>query len=157
MDEIIHLLKTAAQWVQAKGIEQWGHLLTGEEDAKIQSDIQSDTTYVVEQNNQLVATFNLSNQQNEWDICMWGHREDNAFYLHRFAVGSRYHGKGIGKQILQWMDNQLTGTNCFLRLDCVADNSGLNQLYKHAGFVYLKQKDIDGDLFSLYQKSFVKS
>src|SRR5690606_27008758 len=91
---IIDVLKAAAKWVQAKGINQWGYLLAGGEDLEIKSDILAGDTYIVENEiKDIVATFNMSSKQNEWDIEMWGKRADNAYYIHRLAVHENYHHK----------------------------------------------------------------
>ncbi|WP_026908621.1 GNAT family N-acetyltransferase [Paucisalibacillus globulus] len=155
LESILELLKSAAKWVQAKGINQWGYLLDGGEDQEIEADILAGNTYIIENKNvEVVATFNFSNEQNEWDIEMWGKRNDHAFYIHRLAVSQNHHNQQIGKRLLIWIDENHTIENGFIRLDCVGNNQALNKIYQNSGFQFIGHIGEGNDKFSLYEKAF---
>ncbi|WP_042142344.1 GNAT family N-acetyltransferase [Paucisalibacillus sp. EB02] len=157
LGSVLDLLKSAAKWVQDKGIDQWGYLLEGGEDHEIEADILAGNTYIMEnENKEMVATFNFSNEQNEWDVDMWGKRNDNAFYIHRLAVSQLHHNKQIGKRLLAWMDENHTIENGFIRLDCVGNNEALNKFYLDAGFRFMGHIGEGNDKFSLYEKAFLR-
>ncbi|MFP7296844.1 GNAT family N-acetyltransferase [Neobacillus niacini] len=132
--KIIKLLKQAAQWIKGKEINQWRFLLEGNQDEEIKQDILNDKTYMVLNGNEIVATFTLLSEQSEWDRDLWGDENSSkSVYLHRLAVNPSYMKKGIGKSILDWVQNNISGTE-YLKLDCVAENSKLNNFYKNNGF-----------------------
>lgn len=148
---VIRLLKNSAEWIRQKGMSQWGYLLEGGEDEEIARDIKAGTTYLVKDSDEnIVATFNFSSEQNDWDIDMWGKRTDKAHYLHRLAVSENYRHQKIGSRLLRWMDEQSDG---LIRLDCVANNPALNELYRNAGFTLIGLKGEGDNTFSLYEKA----
>jgi GNAT superfamily N-acetyltransferase len=154
-ESILDVLKSAARWVQDKGVDQWGYLLEGGEDQEIEADILAGNTYIMENEyKEIVATFNFSNKQNEWDVDMWGQRNDNAFYIHRLAVNQQHHNKQIGKRLLAWIDENHMIKDGFIRLDCVGNNQALNQFYLDAGFQFIGHIGEGNDKFSLYEKAF---
>ncbi|WP_088051101.1 GNAT family N-acetyltransferase [Virgibacillus dakarensis] len=150
---VLQLLKDAANWLKAKEIPQWGYLGSGGEDEEIKQDILAGTTYVVEDvQANIVATFNLSPKQNDWDMEMWGKRDDKGYYLHRLAVDRGCRNQQIGKRLLRWIDDYLLIDDGYLRLDCVAANSVLNDYYQRAGFTFVGYIGAGDDKFSRYEK-----
>ncbi|MCM3690877.1 GNAT family N-acetyltransferase [Neobacillus niacini] len=132
--EIINLLKQTAQWIKENKINQWRFLLEGNQDEEIKQDILNEKTYIVLKGNEVLATFTLLSEQSEWDRHLWGDDPSSkSVYLHRLAVSSTYMKRGMGKSILDWVQNNVGGTE-YLKLDCVAENRKLNNFYKNNGF-----------------------
>lgn len=146
------ILKGAADWLEEKGVGQWSYLRSGGEDEEIRQDILVGTTYIVEDGKTAVATFNFSPVQNNWDVEMWGERQDQAYYVHRLAVARDWHHRQIGRKLLQWLDENLEGKTHRIRLDCVADNPALNAFYQQAGYEFIGYAGEGEDRFSLYEK-----
>ncbi|QGS68018.1 hypothetical protein CV093_02960 [Oceanobacillus sp. 143] len=71
-ESVIRLLQDTASNLQKKGVLQWEYLLQGEDTKEIEQGILAGTTYVAEANGKMVATFNFSSKQNDWDITLWG-------------------------------------------------------------------------------------
>ncbi|HLR60953.1 MAG TPA: GNAT family N-acetyltransferase [Lentibacillus sp.] len=151
--EVIRMLRDAAKWLIDKGIHQWDFYLTDEAALEVREAIKAGTTYLVKNKDDgPVATFNLSQSQNGLDTRLWGNRDDESLYLHRLAIDKNYRHKHIGKRLLRWIqENSQTGNNV-LRLDCVADNPGLNQFYVNAGFAFSGYAEAMGIQFSMYEK-----
>ncbi|ESU32953.1 hypothetical protein G3A_07880 [Bacillus sp. 17376] len=61
--------------------------------------------------------------------------------MHRLAVLPVHIGKGFGKELLNWIEKSFSTDKTYLKLDCVADNSKLNQFYLANGFHYLGETD----------------
>ncbi len=104
---------------------------------------------MVQKSGELITTFTLSERQSEWDRHIFG--EDmprNSIYLHRLAVVPKYMGKGIGKEIVNWIEENCSIDKEYLLLDCVASNERLNRFYIENGFDYLGETD----RHSKYQK-----
>ncbi|TXL61733.1 GNAT family N-acetyltransferase [Cerasibacillus terrae] len=152
---IFQMLHDIAVILEQKGICQWTNFLEKEAITEVRAGVLANTTYIVEdKQNKLVATFNYSNKQNDWDMALWGKRQDNAFYIHRLAVHPKFRHQQIGYRLLQWMDKNHALENGYIRLDCVRDNQVLNQFYKKAGYVLQGIKQLEGVTFSLYEKDF---
>jgi hypothetical protein len=133
-NKIINLLKQTAQWIKENKINQWRFLLEGNQDEEIKQDILNEKTYIVLKGNEMVATFTLLSQQSEWDRHLWGDDSSSkSVYLHRLAVSTPYMKRGMGKSILDWVQNNVSGSE-YLKLDCVAENRKLNTFYKNNGF-----------------------
>ncbi|MFD1850801.1 GNAT family N-acetyltransferase [Oceanobacillus bengalensis] len=154
IEDIIELLQDVARWLESKGIMQWEYLLTGEENEEIKKDIVAGRTYLVEYAGEIAATFNFSSLQNDWDIELWGKRNDLAYYIHRLAVKREFQRQQLGKKILNWIDANIQLKGGYVRLDCIANNPVLNKFYQEAGFTFVRHVGEGEDKFSTYEKSY---
>lgn len=132
-DEVIKMLKEIAQWMKDNDIDQWGFLLEGGDDQEIAQAISSQETYIITKDDDLIGTFTLLPNQGGWDKHIWGEDSSNSLYLHRLSIKPEHMNKGVGRSILDWIYNNVSGQD-FLKLDCVADNTKLNDFYKNYGF-----------------------
>jgi GNAT superfamily N-acetyltransferase len=136
--EILELLKERASHLKQKGSQQWSFLLTGEEDAEILGLVNTGLFYKIttENSNELIATFMLSNQQEEWDIHLWGEEtNEKIVYLHKLAVALSHKGEGVGDYLVEWIKNHIRGQGLLkIRLDCVAGSEKLRKFYGKHGF-----------------------
>jgi len=149
IDSIMKLLKGIARWMKENEIHQWQFLLQGGDDEEIIQAVKNQDTYLILNGNEVVATFTLSDEQSEWDKELWGENvEGDSLYLHRLAVNRSYMNKGIGKDILSWIQENGSFNGKDLKLDCVASNQKLNQFYRENGFAYVGETN----RFSKYQK-----
>ncbi|WP_249871370.1 GNAT family N-acetyltransferase [Oceanobacillus saliphilus] len=155
-EAVIKILRDAAIHLNEKGIVQWEYLRSGNENDEMKRAISDGETYVVESKYGLAATFNLSAKQNEWDMEMWGKRNDHAYYIHRLAVAENARNKQVGKKILAWLDNNILLKDGYIRLDCVANNAVLNDYYRQAGFTFIAYAGEGENRFSLYEKAFLR-
>ncbi len=129
--QVHHLLKTLAEWMKDTKINQWSFLLEGEDD-ELKEWIFEGLTFIVEKDEELIATFTLLPEAGEWDKHIWG--DDlpaNTSYLHRLAISPEYMRQGIGQKVIEWISTREIHR---IRLDCVADNKKLNQFYENNGF-----------------------
>ena len=134
-EQVIDLLKDSARWLHANHIDQWSYLRNGGEDDEIREAIHNQQTYVLKIDNKIVGTFTLYDKPNEWDTYIWGSLQDDAIYLHRFAVIREDKYKGYGAKIIRWIETEWSGLGKkFIRLDCVAGNEKLNKYYQGTGF-----------------------
>jgi len=152
-DVIIGLLKNVAEWLKLNHIDQWGYLRSGEADQEIRDCIKNNKTYVAKLHNKIVGTFTIYEQQNEWDSYIWGDVPDDAIYIHRLAVDREASGKGIGRELLHWIEKNYPAENKkWIRLDCVAGNERLNRYYREQGYTFV---GITHD-HSKYEKPFTR-
>ncbi|MHC8514600.1 GNAT family N-acetyltransferase [Sporosarcina sp. ITBMC105] len=129
---VTQLLKEVAAWLKIKEVNQWGFLLAGGEDEEIRQAILDGATYAVWLDGELIATFTLYATQSEWDQHIWGSEDhEDVLYLHRLAIRPAYMGKGIGQELLEWIEVNLDKT---IRLDCVSNHPKLRTFYTENGF-----------------------
>lgn len=139
--QIVHLLKGVAAWLKSEEIDQWSYLLSGGEDDEIERAILNKETYVAEYDKKLLGTFTISSVQSEWDVDIWGERQDSSLYLHRLAVSTDYKGDGLGSEMIRWMEETFADQYIYLRLDCVSNNPKLNQFYQTCGYKLVGSTD----------------
>lgn len=134
-EQIMSLLRELALWFKSKNSDQWSHFLLDNAEEEIASSIQKQETYVLEQEGKLIGTFSVLTVQNSWDKQIWGWESNShSLYVHRLAIRLKFQGRGLGKKVLNWIENQVSGQVDFIRLDCVKNNDALNKFYLAAGF-----------------------
>ncbi|MBD8069819.1 GNAT family N-acetyltransferase [Bacillus sp. PS06] len=150
---IIKILKQIAQWMKDHDINQWRFLLAGGDDEEIEQAIINQETYIVLKDNDIVATFTLLSTQSEWDQHIWGKETSStSLYIHRLAIIPPYMKKGLGKRLLNWIQDHASDYE-YLRLDCVSENRKLNTFYKDNDFELIGVTDGH----SKYQKRIKKN
>ncbi|MBS4172913.1 GNAT family N-acetyltransferase [Bacillus sp. FJAT-49736] len=141
-NRLIQFLKDIAQWLKDMEVDQWQYLLGGGEDGEIAAAVSAQYTYIVLKDKEIIATFTLAPTPSDWDHHIFGKETDNdSLYLHRLAVSPSYMGKGLGKNILQWIPENIETEKGYIKLDCVAHNVKLNRFYQNNGFDYIGETD----------------
>jgi protein-tyrosine phosphatase len=149
-DLLIEIHEDAARWLWSRGIHQW-EPGTFPRDRLIAS-IERGEVYAVWLDGAPVGMAILQ----EADEDTWGARPDDALYLQGLRVLRASAGRGIGRAILGWAEEQVTARGrIYLRLDCMADNAKLRAYYKDAGFRCVGEETDEDDpswRVSLYEK-----
>lgn len=150
--DIMDILLGIARWLHSKGSNQWAGLLEGEDSHDMLGSISRGEVFVFKENGFCVGTVILKKRASQWDEDLWGENDEqlgSAVYLHRLAVSRDYTGKGLGGEILHWVENgiQFKGKNR-IRLDCIANNEILNSYYPRYGYSFMGE--VKG--FSKYEK-----
>ena len=135
-DSVRSILLEAAQWIHAKGIDQWRISEFTKE--HVLDNIQDGDVFLAYDGSVPVGAVILRRQPGPFDRQIWGEgADDHAAYVHRLAIRTKYHGQGLGGQILGWAeDESVRAGMAYLRLDCMADNEALNRYYQRFGFVH---------------------
>jgi len=90
--------------------------------------LEADQTWLVHADEEVVGTLTVDH-----DDPAWSDQPANAAYVHRMAVTR--HGAALGTWLLAWVGDQAhTAGREAIRLDCVADNTGLCAYYERHGF-----------------------
>lgn len=147
-EDILNMLKAAAQWMVDKGIRQWSPDQFKLED--IFAYFEDREVYMALDGNTPAGFYTLQSSDPQY----WGQRNDDSYaYLHRLTVAGPYRGSGLGEQLIKHAIHQaeVTGRSG-LRLDTVAHNVKLNRYYQSLGFQYQGTNDAGhGRLANLYQ------
>ena len=151
---VLEILDELSAWGAATGIDmQWPLPWPGNYISEI---IESSEMYLAYREDQPVATFALRSSDDE----AWGQQPPDAFYVHHLAVRRTQSGKGVGEQLLTWAASYSHANGkSFLRLDCIASNSFLQDYYKKAGFTHVGYHYLPHDrgMICLFEKELGQS
>ncbi|WP_239616712.1 GNAT family N-acetyltransferase [Cohnella mopanensis] len=153
--EIMRLLVNTAEWLLSKGSNQWNALLRGEDSHNTPESINKGEVYIFRQDPKIVGMVILLQQPNAWDLDLWGERtkDNSAIYLHRLAINRKFAGKGVGKNIMNWVDTEAPKLGKrVIRLDCLANNEVLNGFYRSLGYEFVGKASNSSGEFSKYEK-----
>lgn len=143
---IAEILTDCAQYVKNLGVQSGWPVPFSEE--QVTETIEEKEIFVVEKENQIVATFRLI-----WsDPMFWGTQPPIAGYLHKLEVSRAFAHQGIGRKILTWVEDLVSQEGRrYVRLDCIASNAYIVNYYKDEGFhpVKILSLNIDGNILTV--------
>ncbi|MNI44624.1 Acetyltransferase (GNAT) family protein [compost metagenome] len=152
---LVHeLIIQTARWLQSTGSTQWSGLLHGHDNHNLPGAISRGEVIAFRETDEveLAGSVILQQQPSEWDRKLWNLAEADqgtAVYLHRLVINRRNSGKGLGRDMMSWIEKgiQFAGKDR-IRLDCIANNEKLNSFYQQCGYTY--KGETNG--FSIYEK-----
>ncbi|MAU01246.1 MAG: hypothetical protein CL608_29225 [Anaerolineaceae bacterium] len=138
LNEILTLFNKTQSWLIEQGYEaQWGIRPFTENPGQIERFkhwLAHGTFYVLRHEGSIVSTLVIGDQAPAYTLAAFTH-PPQTLYLEAFATNPAYRGKGIGKMLLQWAEQEAEGKKAErLRLDCWAGNHALRKYYQSAGF-----------------------
>ncbi|MCW3062784.1 MAG: hypothetical protein JWQ02_4605 [Capsulimonas sp.] len=147
--EISSLIHEATRWLASRSIAQWE---TPWPDEWIAWKVEIGEFHCVFEGDVMVGVVRLI-----WsDTEMWDDNSDPAGYVHTLILRRDFAGRGIGRAVLGWAEEQCRRRGAeYVRLDCRASNPELNRYYVEQGFVACGEKTVDGYCGRLYQKRLV--
>ena len=152
LNNICSLIEVAIKAMEAQEIHQWDELYPTRED--FVNDINNGTLYTVTERGQLIAIYVLST---EYDSAYlngeWEYNGETACIIHRLCVEPEVQNRGIGKMLLNHIENQLRN-NSFesVRLDVFSENPHAVSLYEKSGYVRRGHADWRKGRFWLMEK-----
>lgn len=151
--EVSAILVETAQWLLNRGSSQWSGLLTGEDSHNTADAVLNGDVFICKSNTDIAGMVILLRQPSAWDVKLWeeeAFNQDGSLYLHRLAISRKYANLGLGASILEWCESGIRFVGkSRIRLDCIADNSTLNQFYSQHGYTYRGEQAG----WSIYEKS----
>jgi len=139
-DLLIEIHEDAARWLWSRGIHQW-EPGTFPLDRLIAC-IERGEVHIARLEGKPVGMAIVQ----EADEDTWDAQPNDALYLHGLRVLRAYAGRGIGRAILRWAEEQVAARGrIYLRLDCMADNAKLRAYYEDAGFRYVSDATDEDD------------
>ena len=127
--EILHALRVAAEdWLESRGIRQWGR---GEVPAEaIREQVDRGEWYLTTTDGAVVGALRLL-----WSDPAWPEDGVPAGYVHGLVVDRTRAGAGLGARLLDWAGERVRRAGAVvLRLDCLETNLALRQYYAARGF-----------------------
>lgn len=145
--DILELIKLRCDWLEKNNIEQWGDWYYKElyNMDYFLNNMKINQLYVVKNESELIGLFLIKNNDELWKD------NEEAYYLHHFITKVGY--SGIGDEILKYITKlSIKNDVKYIRLDCVKNNSKLNDYYINHGFIKVGDGEIAEYSYNLYQK-----
>lgn len=143
-DLVLDLLASAAEWLRARGIEQWPDRFPPE---SVRAQIAAGEALLV--GDPAVATVVVTDSEPE----LWGENAVPAYYISRLAVAREAAGRRLGYRILDWVQAAASARGWrYVRLATSRDNPDLRRYYEKAGFVHVSDPTDAGEPTSLYER-----
>ena len=135
LNNICILIEAAIKTMEAQGIHQWDGLYPTRED--FVNDIINGTLYTVSEKRRLIAIYVISTEyDSEYLNGEWECNGETACIIHRLCVAPEVQNRGIGKMILNHIENQLQNKGVeSVRLDVFSENSHAISLYEKSGYI----------------------
>lgn len=134
---IADILTRAVQYKLKHGDSSWGDQPYTV--AEILPGINHSEVYIAKLDGKAVGTLKM-----QWhDDIVWHRDATAAAYIHQLAIQEGYHGRGMGKQLLNLAASQAAARGKrLLRLDCNDQNQKLCEYYEKLGFKQVGIKSI---------------
>ena len=154
LPEICSMIEQAKQLMSEQGIEQWDDIYPVYED--FEEDIKKKTLYLAQKRDLLAAIYVISEEcDDEYLKCEW--KSKKPCIIHRFCVSPSFQNKGIGKTVLQHIEEQLFDAGYdSVRLDVFTQNPYALRLYEKNGYVDRGYADWRKGRFLLMEKKLDK-
>lgn len=141
MDTIIGLIDDAREWLRDKDTDQWAKPWPTEDTrkARIARGVNRGSTWVVEENGDVVATITCRDKGNPK---LWTEDEldEPAVYVSRLIVCRTQAGRGLGAALIDWAG--LKGKRQWgaksIRVDVWTTNIALHEYFKRQSFEGLR-------------------
>jgi GNAT superfamily N-acetyltransferase len=149
LQEIMQLFSDARAWHRQKGVDVWSEF----DQHQIASDIREGRVFVAKAGIAVLGTVTLM----ESDPLVWGPEETDAIYIHKLAASRNSAARGLGRFILQWVQEfaRKRGKK-YVRLDTWDGNRGMRTYYERSGFRHVVDKffPLDSPLPSDYRGTY---
>ena len=132
-DAVMAILREAADWLSARGIQQWFHWYMDVGEHMLRERLEDHEVYLFLLDNSPSGTLTI-----QWsDPEVWAERgiDGLAGYIHGMAITRSAGGMRAGERILEWAVATIAARGLrFARLDAMASNTALCRYYEHRGF-----------------------
>ena len=144
------LLAAAGQALVREGFLNWATPYPVE---RILQDVVGREVYVVESDDELIATYTLgATAARPYSPAPWPEPDATALYLNRMAVAPTLRGHGLGSFLLRqvMLRAQQSGAAA-IRCDVLEANPGLRHFYERHGYVSRGRRAHSGWWFACYE------
>lgn len=131
LDEILKIYQERIDWFKEKEIKQWTKYKEHHSKEEFRDIIKRGRLFILKQNKDIISAFQIEENSKYW--------EDNeeAYYLYKVVTLPKT--RKIGNIIVAiCKDLAISNNKKYLRLDCLEDNTKLNEIYIKHGFKLIK-------------------
>ncbi|UII34556.1 GNAT family N-acetyltransferase [Fulvivirga ulvae] len=148
---VLNLFKEAAEKIASMNIDHWQYWKNppAEKVEWVEEGIRNNEFFFVKSGGELIGMVRIL----EEDWLYWGEQKDKALYVHSLVVKEEYGGKGVGRDVLEKVENRAKAEGCkYLRLDADSKNHKLCGYYEKQGFKKVGIKEVTLSVSNLYEK-----
>lgn len=145
VDAVMTIINQAKEYLKSQGIDQWQDGYPNEE--SIINDINNHEAYVLEKDNEILATAMISEaKEPTYDYIEGKWLQDNPYLVvHRIAIRDDQKGQGLAKFVLDEAI-KLYPNNDSIRMDTHDDNQSMQRFlvkygFSYCGTIYLANND----------------
>ncbi|OBQ55793.1 GNAT family N-acetyltransferase [Tamlana sp. s12] len=152
IEAVLKLFKEAAEKISKKKVDHWQYWTNPpiEKIKWVEAGIKNGEFYFIK--NKDAVTIGMVRVLDE-DELYWGKKDDLSKYIHSLVVIETFEGQGIGKLVLQKIENEAKNNGFdYLRLDADSKNPKLCKYYENQGFEKVGVKELPLSIYNLYQK-----
>ena len=152
LDAVCLLIRQVIDEMERHEIYQWDDIYPARED--FEEDIEKHTLYLAYAEDSLAALYVISGECDEqYKNGQWKYEDSSAIILHRFCVSPAFQNQGIGKAVLEHIEEQVKAMGYHsIRLDVFAGNPFAQRLYLHNGYEARGYADWRKGRFDLLEK-----
>ena len=112
------------------------NLIRARAQMRLLEDIEAKELYLLEENDTIVAIYTINQKwDGEYDKCTWHNKSKTACVIHRLCVLPAFQNKGIGKAVLNHIENQAKEMEYeSVRLDVFSKNPYAIRLYENNSY-----------------------
>ena len=132
IDSILQLYSDRMEWFKYKEIKQWSRYLQNHPREEFLEAIKNNNFYIIRQNDELVAGFELSTNSKDW-------HDDITPTYYIYKVVTKVGHKNLGQVIFdKCKELAKRDGKKYLRLDCLKSNQKLNDIYESHSFKLIR-------------------
>lgn len=152
LKSICSLIAEAIETMEKQGIHQWDEIYPTRED--FANDITNGTLYTVTEESWLIAIYTISTEyEPEYLNAEWKCNGEMTCIIHRLCVSPEVQNRGIGKIVLNHIENQLQNMGFkSVRLDVFSENPYAISMYEKNGYIRCGYADWRKGRFWLMEK-----
>ena len=139
LKNIMKMYNSCVRGMIKNNIDQWDESYPSVEN--ISNDLNSETYYVAEINDEIVGGINIDQIQDKTYLDVnWKDTSDSFLVVHRLAVKEDFWYKKIGKSLMQFAEKLVVKKNLkSIRLDTYSGNPKAMYFYKKMGYTLLEK------------------
>jgi GNAT superfamily N-acetyltransferase len=131
LDRFIDMHEQVRDWLDTRGLTPLARGIYRDSAEYYGASIAQGEVYFAWVGNALAGSFRLIYE----DEIVWPNAAEDALYLHGLVVLRQWSGRGLGRVMLAWCEEQIRHAGrSFLRLDCFANNPVLRNYYETQGY-----------------------
>lgn len=153
-DLALELLLETVDWFSKQGSNQWQELTKLQEQQDFLTMVEQEKVFFFYNKEKLAGLFIANTKPSSWDRQLWQEKAaEPAIYIHKVIIRPKFRGQNLGKKLLNNIKDHFSGKTNLLRLDCLAENQGLNAFYNENDYVSIRKvKNNEIGFFELYQQ-----
>ncbi|MDQ0060065.1 GNAT family N-acetyltransferase [Paenibacillus harenae] len=134
LPSVLKIFRRAKSELKNQKNDQWKWIYPNRSNYK--ADLRNGSMYGISYGDELIAVVTLDNMQSkQYQLISWNDKDGKPCCIHRLAVDPSHQGKGLGKALLQYIENfAIRNGYTSVRIDVYKINETAKALYIRNGY-----------------------